>query len=106
MFARGLRRTLLRVGVGTLVASCSDSKDTSMARAPIEDVQNAHTDAWMKIPGVVGTAIGLCNETPCIKVLVVRSTSDLRKAIPDSLEGYRVIIEETGVVRPQDTTRR
>ena len=77
-----------------------------MARAPIEDVQNAHTDAWMKIPGVVGTAIGLCNETPCIKVLVVRSTSDLRKAIPDSLEGYRVIIEETGVVRPQDTTRR
>jgi len=77
-----------------------------MARPPIEDVQKAHTDAWMRIPGVVGTAIGLCGDTPCIKVLVVQSTDALHKAIPDSLQGYRVIIEETGVVRAQDTTRR
>jgi hypothetical protein len=112
MFDAGLRRALICIGVGALVASCSKAPnsrsagDSSVTRPPIEDVQNAHTDAWMKIPGVVGTAIGLCNETPCIKVLVVRSTDDLRKAIPDSLQGYRVIIEETGVVRPQDTTRR
>jgi hypothetical protein len=60
----------------------------------------------MRIPGVVGTGIGLCGDTPCIKVLVVQSTDALQKAIPDSLQGYRVIIEETGVVRAQDTTRR
>ena len=77
-----------------------------MTRPPIEQVQQAHTDAWMKIPGVVGTAIGLCDSTPCIKVLVVRATPELRKAIPDTVQGYRVTLDETGVIRPQDTTRR
>jgi hypothetical protein len=72
-----------------------------MARPSIESVQAAHTERLMKIPGVVGTAIGLCDATPCIKVLVVRATPELRKSIPDSLEGYRVVLDETGVVRPQ-----
>jgi hypothetical protein len=112
MFNVGLRRALICIGVGAVVASCSagggsrSGGDSGMARPPIEDVQKAHTDAWMKIPGVVGTGIGLCGDAPCIKVLVVQSTDALHKAIPDSVQGYRVIIEETGVVRPQDTTRR
>ena len=77
-----------------------------MTRPPIEQVQQSNTDAWMKIPGVVGTAIGLCDNTPCIKVLVVRATPELRQAIPDTVQGYRVMLDETGVIRPQDTTRR
>lgn len=77
-----------------------------MARRPIEHVQRAHTDSLMRLPGVVGTAIGLCDGTPCIKVLVVRATPELRRAIPDSLEGYRVELDETGVIRAQDTTHR
>ena len=72
----------------------------------IESVQRAHTDSLMRIAGVVGTAIGLCDDKPCIKVLVVQATPALRKAIPDSLEGYRVIIDETGVVKAQDSARR
>jgi hypothetical protein len=75
-------------------------------RPSIEAVQGAHTDSLMRIPGVVGTAIGLCDGKPCIKVLVVRATPELRKAIPDSLEGYRVILDETGTVRPQDSAHR
>jgi hypothetical protein len=75
-----------------------------MARPTIERVQAANTARLMKIPGVVGTAIGLCDSTPCLKVLVVRATPELRKAIPDTLDGYRVVLDETGVVRPQDTT--
>ena len=75
-------------------------------RRSIEVVQASHTDSLMRIPGVIGTGIGLCDGTPCIKVLVVRATPDLRKAIPDSLEGYRVILDETGTVRAQDSTRR
>jgi len=71
-------------------------------RRPIEAVQGSHTDSLMRIPGVVGTGIGLCDGAPCIKVLVVRATPELRKAIPDSLEGYRVILDETGTVRAQD----
>jgi len=73
-----------------------------MERPPIESVQAEHTDRLMKIPGVVGTGIGLCDSTPCIKVLVIRATPELRKLIPESLDGYRVVLDETGVVRPQD----
>ena len=75
-------------------------------RPTIEAVQRAHTDSLMRLPGVVGTAIGLCNGTPCIKVLVVRSTPELRKLVPDSLDGYRVILDETGVIRAQDSSPR
>jgi hypothetical protein len=75
-------------------------------RRPIEAVQASHTDSLMRIPGVVGTAIGLCDGMPCIKVLVVRATPEVRKAVPDSLEGYRVILDETGTVRAQDSAHR
>jgi hypothetical protein len=75
-------------------------------RRSIEAVQASHTDSLMRIPGVVGTGIGLCDGSPCIKVLVVRVTPELRKAIPDSLEGYRVTLDETGTVRIQDPARR
>jgi hypothetical protein len=73
---------------------------------PIEAVQRAHADSLMRIPGVVGTAIGLCGTTPCIKVLVVRDTPALREAIPATLEGYRVELDETGVIRAQDSMRK
>jgi len=58
---------------------------------------------------MVGTAIGLCDTTPCIKVLVARTTPVLQRSIPDTLDGWRVVIEETGIIRPQarrDTTSR
>jgi hypothetical protein len=55
----------------------------------------------MRISGVIGTAIGACDSVPCIKVLVIASTPELQRVIPKTLEGHKVIIEETGVVRPQ-----
>ena len=50
----------------------------------------------MALPGVVGTAQGLCHGKPCIIVLVIRKTVELERAIPSSLEGYPVVLEETG----------
>lgn len=73
-----------------------------ITKQPIELVLRTHTDSLMRLPGVVGTGIGLCDSTPCIKVLVARSTPELRRSVPDSLDGWRVVMEETGVVRPQD----
>ena len=72
-----------------------------MAKAPIESVLRSHTDSLMRITGVIGTAIGACESVPCIKVLVVTSTPELQRVIPTTLEGHKVVIEETGVVRPQ-----
>jgi hypothetical protein len=48
---------------------------------------------------VVGTAKGLCDDKPCIKVFVIEKTLELEKKIPDVLEGYQVMIEETGEIR-------
>lgn len=66
----------------------------------IEDVLKEHTDELMSVPGVVGTASGLCNRQPCIKVFVTQETPELKKKIPSRLEGYPVVIEETGEIRP------
>ncbi len=56
----------------------------------------------MKLPGVVGTAIGECNGAPCIKVLVAELTPELEDAIPSEFEGFRVEHDETGEIRALD----
>lgn len=73
---------------------------------PLEEVLRNHTDSLMSVPGVVGTAEGLCDGRPCIKVFVAKKTPDLLKAIPVSVEGYPVAVEETGEFRPFTPPRR
>ena len=85
-------------------AACSSreaQRDSTVTKAPIESVLRSHTDSLMRINGVIGTAIGACDSVPCIKVLVIAATPALQRAIPKTLEGHKVIIEATGVVRPQ-----
>jgi len=36
---------------------------------------------------------------PCIKILVVRLDDTLRARLPSTLEGYPVLIEESGEIR-------
>ncbi|MCU7492113.1 MAG: hypothetical protein HF300_18895 [Ignavibacteria bacterium] len=67
----------------------------------IEEVMNAHTDELMSIPDVNGVYIGeLENGQECITVLVSKKTELHKKKIPRKIEGYPVIIEETGEIRP------
>jgi len=65
----------------------------------VECVLRAHTDAWMAIPGVEGTAIGLFGDKSCIKIFSSRKAEDLQAMIPSTVDGYPVIIEETGTFR-------
>lgn len=67
---------------------------------PLAEVLRAHASNLMTVPGVVGVAEGVCNGQPCIKVFVARKTPDVLKAIPASVEGYPVVVEETGEFRP------
>ena len=64
----------------------------------------ARDDELLAIPGVVGVYVGLLDdgETPCLKVMVVERTPDLDAQLPEMLDGYPVIVEETGVIRPFD----
>ncbi len=50
----------------------------------------------MSLTGVVGTAQSLCEGQPCIKVFVSKKTVQLEQKIPKTLEGYPVVIQETG----------
>ena len=65
----------------------------------IEQVQDAYTDEWMAIPGVEGVGIGLCEGQPCIKVYSSLTADELRRKIPQTVEGYPVSIEESGTFR-------
>ena len=70
-----------------------------MPTRPIQEVLKEHTAQWMAIPGVVGTAIGLFEGQPCIKVFVTEMTNELVGKFPSAVEGYRVILEESGEFR-------
>ena len=70
-----------------------------MPERTIEQVVKEHTDEWMSIPGVVGTAIGQIDGNPCIQVLVVKKTDELTGKIPSEVEGFPLVIEETGELR-------
>ena len=106
--AVAIRMTFVSIGVivfAVAVAACSkratddgQGEETMPAR-PIEAVLAEHTDELMSVPGVVGTAQGLCNDKPCIKVFVMKKTPELDQKIPSVLEGYTVDVEETGAFR-------
>lgn len=106
MIARWIAPALV---AGAMVA-CSGSRreagqgrgsDAAVASRSIDQVLAAHTDSLMALPGVVGTAIGLCDGERCIKVFLSDSNSDTRARIPPRLEGYRVVAEVTGPIRPR-----
>ncbi len=70
----------------------------------IEAALERVTDDWMKIPGVEGTGIGLCDDRPCIKVFVSRPASELDPPLPEEVGGHPVKLEPTGTFRATDTT--
>jgi hypothetical protein len=65
----------------------------------IEQVLATHTDSLMALPGVVGTAIGMCDGAACIRVFLADSSAEARANIPAQLEGYSVKVEVTGPFR-------
>ena len=73
-----------------------------MTAKTIQEVLGEHTDEWMSIPGVVGTGIGECEGEPCIRIFVVKKTSELMQKIPSEVEGYTVDVHESGKFQALD----
>ncbi|MHC4519281.1 MAG: hypothetical protein ACYTAS_11880 [Planctomycetota bacterium] len=98
----------LSVALAAIAGGCRDGQSRPFrqgsATVPrtIEQVQDAHTEAWMAIPGVVGTAIGLHEDKPCIMVLTAANPEQIGKQIPSTVEGYPVIMQHTGEFRALD----
>jgi hypothetical protein len=95
----------ISMALGLTTTACSNKNVSesqgrnSMVAKSIEEVLTEHTKELMSIPGVAGVAQGICNGKPCIKVYVVKETPELKRKIPETLEGYKVMIEETGEFR-------
>ena len=70
-----------------------------MSPETVRKALETHTDELMSLPGVVGTGQGLCDNQPCIKVFVIKDSPDLEERIKTILEGYPVVIQETGRFR-------
>lgn len=73
-----------------------------MSRKRIEAVLKERTPALMSLAGVVGTGQGMRGGAPCIRVFVVKRTPDLERSIGTTIEGYPVVIVETGALRALD----
>jgi ribosomal protein S19 len=82
------------------VAACGGSRTpgdgTRMPEQTIDAVLAMHNDSLMALPGVVGTAIGLCDGTPCIRVFVRDSVAARGTQLGEKLGGYPLRVEVTG----------
>jgi hypothetical protein len=77
----------------------SQAAERSMSTPTLKDVLRQHTTELMSLPGVVGTAQGLCEGSACIKVLVTDKTPQLEQEIDDILKGYPYEIQKTGKIK-------
>jgi hypothetical protein len=71
-------------------------------RRDINDVLRAHDKELLAISGVVGVYVGLLEDgrSACLKVMLAHKSAETERAIPKTLEGYPVVIEVTGELRP------
>lgn len=78
--------------------------ENPMTEKKLAEVLKDRSGELMLLPGVVGAALGRCDDAPCIKVYVVESTPELDRKILDRLTGYPVQIEATGPLQalPED----
>ncbi len=64
----------------------------------VAEVLQKYTQKWMEIPGVTGTGEGKSGGKPCVMVLIEHKSDLIKKKIPKTIDGYKVILEETGKI--------
>ena len=93
---------LLMVCVWTGCRHDMTQHSSGPAKRDINAVLADHVKELMAIPGVVGVYVGLSAEQkmPCLRVMLARKDTNLERRIPTQLEGYQVITEVTGEIKP------
>jgi hypothetical protein len=89
--------TLLFVRSDPMMAS-----DPETPKRDIDAVLRDHDSELLAIPNVVGVYVGVIEKTnkPCLKVMLARQPGKHDRAISNTIEGYPVITEVTGEIRP------
>jgi hypothetical protein len=91
-----------------LVVSCQPDMAQTMSPSPKRDINAvlaAHDKELLAIPDVVGVYVGTLEDkrTLCLKVMLARQNPEAERKIPRTIEGYPVITEVTGEIRPLGT---
>jgi hypothetical protein len=102
---RRFRRSLglLALTVAFVAGGCRRHMiEPTSPKRDINAVLADHDKRLLSIPGVVGVYVGLLDDgrTPCLKVMLARKTPENGRAIPRTLDGYPVVTEVTGEIRP------
>jgi hypothetical protein len=88
-----------------LAAGCDKNMAQDNSPSPKRDINAVlrdHDQKLLAIPGVVGVYVAVLEDekTPCLKVMLARKTPETDRDIPKSIEGYPVVSEVTGEIRP------
>ncbi|MFO7447219.1 MAG: hypothetical protein R6W90_12695 [Ignavibacteriaceae bacterium] len=90
---------LISVAFTNCEAQVKDSSD--MKRKPIDQVFKENQEKLLAIPGVQGYYQGLLEDgEDCIVIMIDKLTDEIQSKLPDSLEGYPVVIEAGGEIKP------
>ena len=57
-----------------------------------------HQDAIMALDDVVAIGASVCDDEPCIRVLLAKDNPDTLAKLPEQLEGIRVLAETSGPI--------
>jgi hypothetical protein len=101
----GLAALALAAWIGGCRAGGGAMTDQPQGRPPIQQVIERHRDSLLSVPTVVGVAQGESAGQPVIQILIVRHRPELEARLPRTLDGYPVVIVETGEIRALDSTR-
>ena len=94
------------VGVASMTG-CGEPMAQNNSPSPKRDINAVlrdHDKELLAISGVVGVYVAVLEDgkTPCLKVMLARKTAETERAIPKMLEGYPVVSEVTGEIRPME----
>ena len=102
----GCRTRAAIVTLTILAAGCrapshsSPPAETHVPQRSLTAVLANHSPELIRIPGVTTVAESRgADGKPCVLILVTRLTPELRARLPQSLEGWPVVVEESGEIR-------
>ncbi len=84
--------------------ACTSQTQTDSNNGPdltVKEVIDKHSADLLSIEGVEGLYESLDdNNKPVIKIMVASDDPELLKRLPDTLEGYDVVVVVTGEIKP------
>lgn len=104
-----MKKVLLLILISVAITNCdAQVKDSSyMQRKPIDQVFKENQEKLLAIPGVQGFYQGMLEDgNDCIVIMIDKLTEEIQSKLPDSLEGYPVILEAGGEIKPLPEQKR